>query len=521
MKLFRNLTLAIAYLVLAASAVAAQNNIYIAQSATGANSGGDCSTARSAAWFNAPANWGIGATQIGPGDTVHLCGTFSGTAGTTMLTIQGNGRSGSPITIRLENGATLASPAWPWGGAINITRKSYITIDGGTSGTIQNTKNGSSLTYHQPSNGILVSDSDHVVIKNLTIRDIYANEGSRSSATDAAGQASNDIYIAGNNNSILIHDNTLTAARTGISVELSTTFSGLHIYGNNISDHCWGIKVGEGSGGFSGSDIQIHDNVITNWTNWQYPSSAYHTDGIIVYVKSGSSLSPQIYNNYIYGNLGAGSPTAFIFCTYGTAPPGTTCAIYNNLLISSGLTAIWLKNGQPGNQVYNNTIVGPGASGGIAIRLETSTTGMIFKNNIVTNWQRVMASYTSLATQIKASDHNVFYNTHPYLFTYNDGRSYYTWAQWQALGFDAHSSTTDPHLDSNHRPGPGSSAMGLGANLTPLGLPALDSDQSGVPRPSTGLCTPGITGCWDSGALQASGGRSRPTAPMSLKAVVQ
>lgn len=520
-KLVRNLTLAIVCLLLGASALAAQNNIYIAQNEAGANSGADCSNARSAAWFNTPANWGTGVTQIGPGDTVHLCGTFRGAVGTTMLTVHGNGSAGSPITIRFENGATLASPAWGWNGAIDITQKSYITIDGGTSGIIQNTQNGTSLTYHQSSNGILVSDSAHVVIKKLTIRGIYANEGSNSGATDAAGQGSNDIYIAGNNSDISIHDNTLAAARAGISVGLAKTFSGLDIYSNKISDHCWGIKVGEGSGGFSGSDVRIHGNTITNWTNWQYPSSVYHTDGIIVYVMSGSSLSPRIYNNYIYGNLGSGSPTAFIFCTYGTSPPGTVCSIYNNVLISSGLTTIWLKNGQPGNQVYNNTIVGPGASGGIAVRLETATTGMTFKNNIVSHWQRAITSYTNLAEQIKASDHNVFYDTHQYLFSYNDGRGYYTLGKWQALGFDAHSSTTDPRLSSNYQLQSGSSAVGLGANLSSLGLPALNADKLGVVRAAAGACKPGVAGCWDSGALQASSGRSRPAVPMNLQAVVK
>lgn len=521
MKLVRNLTLAVSCLLLAASAAAVQNNIYIAQNAAGANSGADCSNARSAAWFNTPANWGTGTTQIGPGDTVHLCGTFRGAAGTTMLTIQGNGSSGSPITIRFENGAILTSPAWPWTGAINVTQKSYITVDGGASGIIQNTQNGTALAYHQPSNGILVSDSAHIVIQQLTIRGIYANQGSNSGASDAAGQGSNDIYVAGDNTSISIHDNTLVAARAGISVGLAKTFTGLYIYNNNIFDHCWGIKVGEGSGGFSGSDFQIHNNTITNWTNWQYPSNTYHTDGIIVYVMAGSSLSPQIYNNYIYGNLGSGSPTAFIFCTYGTAPPGTVCSIYNNVLISSGLTAIWLKNGQPGNQVYNNTIVGPGASGGIAVRLETSTTAMSFKNNLVSNWQRAIGSYTDLAAQIKASDHNVFHNTHQYLFTYNDGRGYHTWTQWQALGFDAHSSTTDPRLGSNYQLQSGSSAVGLGANLSSLGLPALNMDKLGVVRAAAGACKPGVAGCWDSGALQASSGRSRPAAPMNLQAVIK
>jgi hypothetical protein len=60
---------------LAASASA--KDIYLAQSAAGAATGADCADAQAASFFNSSGNWGSGAAQIGPGTTVHLCGTIA------------------------------------------------------------------------------------------------------------------------------------------------------------------------------------------------------------------------------------------------------------------------------------------------------------------------------------------------------------------------------------------------------------------------------------------------------------
>jgi hypothetical protein len=110
------------------SGVATAKDIYIAQSAAGANSGLDCADAHSVSFFNTAANWGPGAAQIGPGTTAHLCGVI-----TTELTVQASGSGGSPITILFQPNAQVALPACDnSNGCLNINGKSYITIDGGT-----------------------------------------------------------------------------------------------------------------------------------------------------------------------------------------------------------------------------------------------------------------------------------------------------------------------------------------------------------------------------------------------------
>jgi len=86
------------------------------------------------AWFNNSTSWGTAANQIGPGTTVHLCGTFTGAAGSTMLTVKVAAAVETPSRIKFESGALLTAPYWAGagGGAIKVANQSYIVIDGGT-----------------------------------------------------------------------------------------------------------------------------------------------------------------------------------------------------------------------------------------------------------------------------------------------------------------------------------------------------------------------------------------------------
>ncbi len=56
-------------------------DIYLADSARGTVDGSSCANARAWTYFNSAGNWGSGSTQIGPGTTVHLCGTITASAG--------------------------------------------------------------------------------------------------------------------------------------------------------------------------------------------------------------------------------------------------------------------------------------------------------------------------------------------------------------------------------------------------------------------------------------------------------
>lgn len=214
--------------VLSGSGEAVQGeHIYVAQTASGSGSGADCDNAHAVDWFNAAANWteteavdGL----VGPGDTVHLCGTFVGTAGETVLTIQGSGVDGKPITILFERDALLTSPWFGGrptmdGGAIFAKEKDYIIVDGGENGIIESTDTGSEghFTYHidniTGNFGVHLLRCSNVEIKNLTIQNIYqARNNENPTHTNAVA-----IYV-GYSDHVLVHENRITYAGHGIRV---------------------------------------------------------------------------------------------------------------------------------------------------------------------------------------------------------------------------------------------------------------------------------------------------------------
>jgi len=510
-------------LVLLLASLAYGADIYITQNTSGTDTGANCANAHSAAWFNSNATGG---------NTYHLCGTFTGTAGSTMLTPQ-SGSAGNILTILFEPGAILTAPYWggAYAGAINISNKSYVTIDGGSNGVIQNSANGTALANHQASQGIYFSNGRDIEIKNLTIQAIYANGGNAPNATDTGGVNTSNILLKGNNNNIFIHSDELTAARTGVRVDFDgSTIDNIHIYSNTISDHCWGIMMGAGNGGESATNVTIHDNEITGFLNWQCPADAkfctnkadaYHTDGIILYQPRGNAtiFAPQIYNNYIHGDLGAGSPTAYIYCTHGggTGTTSTSCTIFNNLLINDGAHDTWLLatgGATSGHRIYNNTLIGRSSSGGTAMML--SGTDIIVKNNIVANARLGIGSYSPISGVITASDNNVWYNINAgptsSMFNGSDGATWYNWSQWQALGFDAASSTSDPMLNASYGISSISSpAYGRGANLTSDAILLLNFDKAKTPRPGSGA--------WDAGAYEYPDSDPVPAPPSGLRVI--
>src|SRR5215469_3329097 len=88
------------------------HEIYIAQAPIGGANGSDCASALPISWFNNAANWGTASHQIGPGTTVHICGTITGVPGETALIVQGSGTVNNPVTILFEPGSVMTAPYW-------------------------------------------------------------------------------------------------------------------------------------------------------------------------------------------------------------------------------------------------------------------------------------------------------------------------------------------------------------------------------------------------------------------------
>ncbi len=275
------------------STAATAKELYVAQNSTGGGTGSDCSNAHPVSWFNSSSNWGSANGQISAGDTVHACGTFNGAAGSTAFTFQGSGGSGSPITLLLETGAVLTSPYWSSNGAIDTNNKTWLVIDGGSNGLIQNTANGTNLGNHQTSMGVRAGNCNNCVVKNLTIANMYVH----SSASDTSIDQTNTNCI------MAWPVNTFTADHN-VCHDMGWA---LNINGNNVTisnndayniDH--GIAWGPGG---ASTNTLIFGNHFHDYANWDTSSNTYHHDGIHMWGQTGGSVTNcKIYNNKFDGN---------------------------------------------------------------------------------------------------------------------------------------------------------------------------------------------------------------------------
>ena len=527
--------------VLLSAAAAKASDIYIGQNPAGAGNGADCANAYPEKWFNTPSSWGNSAAQIGPGTTVHLCGTFTGNANTTELTFLGSGTAGNVITLKFETGAILTSPAWSANGAIALNGQSYILIDGGTNGTIQNTANGTSgntgclngsCSISQDSRGIFNGGSGghDLEIRNLVIHHIYIRTPNSTDVTNGAHSGGIGLGNVGNN--ILIHNNQVSYSNCNIEVDAMTTgtTTGWKIYNNTVHEANWNIEFGGHGTGSSLSGTLVFGNDVSGAEQWDTTADTFHHDGIFTFsVPSGmTQTNTFIYNNYFHGNWGFNVTSPLYLDNdgvgYGDVMDGNY--VFNNVFDGTGQSA-HTANGQfyvfgtSNTYVFNNTFVGNGAAGGKndsggAANVQAGATNYNFQNNIVVAFEAVIAVQDT--STLGTIDRNDYYNLVAAnccaFFNYH-GTWYNSIAAWQAAGHgDRNSSTSDPKLSSGFVPQAGSSAIGLGTNLTQLGILALNSDRAAVPRP--------LIGAWDAGAYVSgsSGLSNAPNAPTGLVAIV-
>ncbi len=216
-------------------------NVYYSQSGAGAFTGANCANARTLANLNA-------GTGYSAGDTLHLCGTWTGTANGTLITANKSGSAGNVITYLAESGANFTAPYWNiFGGVFDSNQKSYITFDGGTNGVIQNTANGSGLMYELASRPVWIRHSDHVTVQNWTIANICQhNIGDTNGCQDMSGNNDTSIWVdgisSGSVTNITVTQNTIHDTHTGVFYLWADGDSAVSITHNTISRTNWGIN---------------------------------------------------------------------------------------------------------------------------------------------------------------------------------------------------------------------------------------------------------------------------------------
>ena len=535
MQTMRRLLIVLALVLMgAASSKASIAKIYYAQTATGNGLGGDCLNTialhDATNGFNAAGKWGSGSTQIGPDTIVHFCGTYNGTANEQdVFFFQGSGTSGHPITLLFESGANLTSPVWgAFTGSPITNHQSFIVIDGGVNGVIQNTANGTGLTFNQNS-GAIFSDGSNVTIQNWHINNLCQH----TSPTDLSGcgtSGSNPLAIQFSGSNNVVQNNVIHDTFSCIHFQQGTTDTNNIITNNTCSRVNHAIRMAL-SGGANSGTMEISHNNLFDGVNWDDTGTGcgglpcFHHNGIFVFQGAGGAQSGavNIFDNWIHGDWGT-TQTGYIFID----PNGGTVSnirMFNNLLLN-GSTVHGPGNGYitgcgtntvPFGQIYSNIIFGGGV-GQSGIKTDSPC---VIENNIILTVP--VGIFVNPGTTLSTSNFNVLFNLTGTNVMFSGagagGTGFTTVAAWTAAtGFDVNSRITNPNLNAAssppYQPQTGSSAILLGTNLTSLGITPLNVDYLGVARPVAPTN-------WTAGAYQFTGGGPiPPAAPTGLNGSV-
>ena len=526
---------------------------YIAQTAGTFSGGTACNgqTTITAATFSALTN--------SAGDLNYVCGTITGTTGTSILTVKGNGASGNPITLKFDTGATLSSPyCYGLGSSgacliisTSVTPQQYIVVDGGTpcgwtpsggaeatcNGSIVNTNSGTGLTTNTTTAGIEMEKCLGCEVKNLGIYNLYVQSGGD---TNANPQYENCIVWSGSNNKI--HDNRMHDVGWCLFYPMQSGDTTNSVYNNEIYNTPHPMFLGNASGvSGTATNLYIYGNHFHDYANWNTSGGTYHVEGIHT---SGPSVAPfpqiqyaYIYNNYFGPNEGTNLYAQVFFSANDNTPSDggimNNSYVFNNLIhiTSTGDVGITIGAGN-GNVVYNNTLLNDGGANGTAglnwSNITSAGYTFTYKNNAIQGFYTLINdddTGSEGSTSITA-DYNVYsgcasgHSSCLQAF-YPSGTS--NWAS-----FIAAAATRGPVEQHSINTGLWSGTaccsgtLGLNSDLTPQSTSAVRSAGTnlysicnGQPNPGLGaLCYDFVgnsrpsLGNWDAGAYQYSGSMS-------------
>ena len=450
-------------------------SIFVAGGTRGNGHGRSCANARGADWFDARSSWGPGKGRIHPGSVVGLCGLIS-----TGLVAHGSGSSGNPITIQWQPGATLSSADWGGGSAFSTNGNTYLTLDGGSDGSIQATAEGSGLADQGVASvGINALGCTGCTFENLTIANLYQH----TSASDTSVDQTQDNAIRFSGSHLTIADNTIHDVGWALYAEWRNGDANNAIYGNDISDTDHAFASTSSFAGGSIGPLSFYDNNLHDYADWDTSNDAYHHDGIHCYT-SDNGAGPSHYTGfYIYNNTFGGSTganmTAQIFLEGGSGSGATPCAdasspiwVFNNIGsvsqdVNNGVFGIF--SGTP--HVLNNTLIGADSRGGI---------GLDIGSDVSPGSAQVLNNVVSTANQLIVGDSNLFAPTTPDHNVYADGggnsfvcsHAYYNFRQfgrWQrCVHGDQHSVRVQTPVTRRHATPALRKGVRVGLNLTAL-----------------------------------------------------
>ena len=341
----------------AAVGVSSANNVYLAQTAQGGNTGADCADAKAVSYFNSSSNWvatGSG-ILIGAGTTIYLCS--GGGEITTSLNFQGNGSSASPVVLDCNSGS-------------NATMDAYIGEIGTNYWTIQNCTWDTRYATNNPDQAVIQTSSSGAAYATIQYNTINVMSSAQV------------IFLGGHTHDITIQNNYLKVSTPsggdGFDTDVLDTEGSYNVMvqGNYIA-----MNIGGGDESCSG----CHDDLTQVWQsgaggsiapyNWTYrynyfvqESSPTKTNNqSLMMMESIGSGYWNVYSN-VFQCVSSGSSGNGIVFDSNTS--GMTANIYantvvenagacNNLLNISGSGSYNLED----NIVYN-TDAGNALTGG-------------------------------------------------------------------------------------------------------------------------------------------------------------
>jgi len=513
-------------------------DIYFGPTSAGSNNGTSCANRYA---YNDATNGidGTGTASWVAGNTLHLCaGTWTGGNAQQWILTRGSGASGNPITITFEAGAVLSAPYHAYTayhGAVTI-QNSYITVDGGTNGIIQNTANGTNGSPHcingscsTQQNSILVgiiSPASNVEIKNLTLGDVYVHDYDTNPNDTLGGD--NYCVLSLGHNDVTINHNTCHDANGGFAVwGTNAVISYNTAYNNGHGDIVSGTNIAT-------SGMEIHDNRMTKSCNWFTTSDTYHLNNIHFFnnLGVGDYSDVRIYNNLFAGGCLLGAQTAHLQFEGGFESLYAFNNVFDNRAIPGDVynpgalpyffpgISIHTNSGTYVNvspTIVNNTFIGGDyTSAGFSqfapvLRLtpNPNLTGLTFQNNIVTTGKSLASLqgaglWDATNFAVGGMDYNAYdnHNDGADLFAYSGVGYHNLIAFGNALpvgsGKEANSiydSVANLKINADGTLQALSPLIAYGPNLTALcvgTLVPLCSDYLGVARPAVGN--------WDLGA---------------------
>src|SRR5262245_13965087 len=427
---------------LASAACVPAADIYFASSPVGGGTGANCANAKGLSSLSG-ADWAAS-------NTLHVCGTIG-----AAVTAQGSGSLGNVITLRFETGAKISMAVCPATGCLNLSSRSYITVDGGVpcgpavtnkatcNGIIEATANGTGLANQTASSvGINIAGATNLEIKNIIVQNLYRHT-STSDVALSSGPLPSCVYNNSTGSNIDIHDATMHDALWCLAFVSGGVYSAvkLHSIETYNTGHAFAIGVVDQTS----TDIKIYDNYDHDHANWTSTNCIYHNDGIHTYRTGTGNVTAAIYYNNRYGGDWGTCSTAVIY----TEGLNMDITLFNNVILGNQLSSgigngCWnLTVGASGTgRAYNNTCNLPAAVQGSFYDVKWEGDSDI-RNNVSGSTTQVMMNLPSAMTVPagKLIDYNAWiatstscqwFSNASAINTCNGGTGYMNLALWRS-----------------------------------------------------------------------------------------